>query len=112
MKKLLGIVVLGLLLSGNAYAEVQKLVCISYNKNWTYELQKNKSGKWCLPKWKECNNYASDDKEIMINWTNSEYGHFKNFYIDRYMGKFIFHKFMHERDTKIEGTCSLKEKKF
>ena len=38
MKKLLGIIVLGLLLSGNAYAEIIKFKCIRDNtpKNTTY----------------------------------------------------------------------------
>ena len=44
MKKLLGIVVLGLLLSGNGYAEETYLACGKKNKDKTYIVFNNESG--------------------------------------------------------------------
>ena len=105
MKKLLGIVVLGLFSFSNVVFSKDALVCISKNKNWTYILQKDQYGKWCYPEWKECNIKSPDDDQILISWNNFEYGHSKSLFIDRYTGTFLFHKYMHERNTKIEGKC-------
>ena len=57
-KKLLGIIVLGLLLSGNAYADLKK--------NWNlYERAYQSGFNYCIDKWMKIGNFTQNPKVFM-----------------------------------------------
>jgi len=77
MKKFLGIVVLGLLLSGNAYAEIIKSSCMSvtdrYMNNMVFTISPNKKTVYANLKWFEKNKKKTYQKYLkIISWKGSE----------------------------------------
>ena len=95
MKKLLGIVVLGLLLSGNAYADKKFLVCSSDNKVIEKGVKEfltsiNLDDNFLMINYKKFNIISVHDDEIMADFIlkkqNSEYYNHTTIWLNRFTG--------------------------
>ena len=112
MKKLLGIVVLGLLLSGNAYAEF--LICeFNDGKSEPWILKKN-NGTWCnqtpYMEKDDCDQKISDDI-IFISY-KFDNGGYQNMEINRLTGRFSLDTKLSEDIKDLsKGICKIKKKK-
>ena len=95
MKKLLGILVLGLLLSGNAYADKKFLVCSSDNKVIEKGVKEfltsiNLDDNFLMINYKKFNIISVHDDEIMADFIlkkqNSEYYNHTTIWLNRFTG--------------------------
>ena len=95
MKKLLGIVVLGLLLSGNAYADKKFLVCSSDNKVIEKGVKEfltsiNLDDNFLMINYKKFNIISVHDDKIMADFVlkkqNSEYYNHTTILLNRFTG--------------------------
>ena len=95
MKKLLSIIVLGLLLSGNAYADKKFLVCSSDNKVIEKGVKEfltsiNLDDNFLMINYKKFNIISVHDEEIMADFVtkkqNSEYYNHTTVWLNRFTG--------------------------
>jgi len=95
MKKLLSIIVLGLLLSGNAYADKKFLVCSSDNKVIEKGVKEfltsiNLDDNFLMINYKKFNIISVHDDEIMADFIlkkqNSEYYNHTTIWLNRFTG--------------------------
>ena len=110
MKKLLGIIVLGLLLSGNAYAEVLKLSCVASDNSMTINVVIDADKNYATVQNYPAALKVTSERYIM------EYRMYDkppdiNFSIDRNTG--IYNEvWFGSKTLYFNGRCSLAKKKF
>ena len=109
MKKLLGIVVLGLLLSSNAYAKKIKLVCVDNEEDAVFNIKINTSNKTVIVDGRtESIKITEDEFEFLL--VNGDLS--RNFIINRNSGTYRQDSKLKNTYQSFYGKCEVSKNKF